>query len=130
VRICTLASIAAGFKDVSFVEPEAAAPKRQRLENAGEIGLIVDIGGGTSDFFRVSIRRNLKSKSSIMGCVGGTEILTRHHISSRMPLAWQRRRAAQGHGAGHNASATRDFLTISRLKKDPTPLYRANLSID
>jgi hypothetical chaperone protein len=41
----------AGFSDVQFMpEPEAAAlANRDKLSNAG-LGLIVDIGGGTSDF--------------------------------------------------------------------------------
>ena len=48
--------LAAGFADVRFVfEPEAAALATHGLGRAGEIGLIYDIGGGTSDFsvFRV-----------------------------------------------------------------------------
>ncbi|MCO4841065.1 MAG: Hsp70 family protein, partial [Rhodobacteraceae bacterium] len=40
--------IAAGFKEVSFMdEPEAAAIASGALEQSGEVGLIVDIGGGT-----------------------------------------------------------------------------------
>lgn len=46
LRACYLA---AGFSDVSFLpEPEAAA--RASVGEIGETGLIVDIGGGTSDF--------------------------------------------------------------------------------
>ncbi|SMO56643.1 Hsp70 family protein [Paracoccus laeviglucosivorans] len=42
--------LAAGFTDVDFlVEPEAAALASHGLADAG-LGLIVDIGGGTSDF--------------------------------------------------------------------------------
>ncbi len=41
----------AGFKNVQFMyEPEAAAISNHALNGAGDIGLIVDIGGGTSDF--------------------------------------------------------------------------------
>lgn len=48
LRACYLA---AGFEDVSFMlEPEAAALANHGLGQAGEAGLIVDIGGGTSDF--------------------------------------------------------------------------------
>ena len=48
LRACNLA---AGFKDVDFIpEPEAAAIASGALKQSGEIGLIVDIGGGTSDF--------------------------------------------------------------------------------
>lgn len=42
---------AAGFERVDFMfEPEAAALASHALGGAGDIGLIVDIGGGTSDF--------------------------------------------------------------------------------
>lgn len=42
---------AAGFKDVKFLaEPEAAALANRAYLIPGDLGLIVDIGGGTSDF--------------------------------------------------------------------------------
>lgn len=48
LRACYLA---AGFEEVAFLaEPEAAAIANHGLGQAGTIGLIVDIGGGTSDF--------------------------------------------------------------------------------
>ena len=48
LRACYLA---AGFREVDFMpEPEAAAIASGALEQAGSIGLIVDVGGGTSDF--------------------------------------------------------------------------------
>lgn len=43
--------LAAGFDDVSFLaEPEAAAIASHQMHRAGGLGLVVDIGGGTSDF--------------------------------------------------------------------------------
>lgn len=43
--------LAAGFKDVTFMpEPEAAALANRAALSPGDLGLIVDIGGGTSDF--------------------------------------------------------------------------------
>ncbi|MDF1853947.1 Hsp70 family protein [Pseudooceanicola sp.] len=53
LRACYLA---AGFDEVAFLfEPEAAALASHSLSQPGATGLIVDIGGGTSDFsvFRV-----------------------------------------------------------------------------
>ncbi len=48
LRACYLA---AGFREVDFMpEPEAAAIASGALGNAGEVALIVDVGGGTSDF--------------------------------------------------------------------------------
>ncbi|MDK3019807.1 Hsp70 family protein [Pseudodonghicola flavimaris] len=42
---------AAGFDEVRFLaEPEAAAIASHGMGNRGDLGLIVDIGGGTSDF--------------------------------------------------------------------------------
>ncbi|MBU2957868.1 Hsp70 family protein [Paracoccus sp. 1_MG-2023] len=43
--------LAAGFRDIRFTpEPEAAAIASGALDEAGQVSLIVDIGGGTSDF--------------------------------------------------------------------------------
>ena len=48
LRACYLA---AGFKEVDFLpEPAAAALANGAVIQSGETGLIVDIGGGTSDF--------------------------------------------------------------------------------
>lgn len=42
---------AAGFSDVMFMaEPEAAALANRSILTSGDLGLVVDIGGGTSDF--------------------------------------------------------------------------------
>lgn len=79
---------AAGFKDVSFVnEPEAAAIASGALDHAGEIGLIVDIGGGTSDFsvfrsgnFGIEILANHGVR------IGGTDFDRAINIDRVMPL--------------------------------------------
>ena len=53
LRACYMA---AGFKDVDFLpEPEAAAIASGALEQTGEIGLIVDIGGGTTEVAVMSL---------------------------------------------------------------------------
>ena len=45
------AYLRAGFEDVAFMfEPEAAALANRAVLGEGDLGLIVDIGGGTSDF--------------------------------------------------------------------------------
>lgn len=79
---------AAGFKDVSFVnEPEAAAIASGALEHAGEIGLIVDIGGGTSDF---SVFRSGNTGVKILANhgvrIGGTDFDRAINIDRVMPL--------------------------------------------
>ncbi|MGV6811404.1 MAG: Hsp70 family protein [Brevirhabdus sp.] len=66
LRTCYMA---AGFEQVAFMaEPEAAAIASGALAHPGELGLIVDIGGGTSDFsvFRVG--------------AGGVDILANHGV--------------------------------------------------
>ncbi|WP_420405222.1 Hsp70 family protein [Nisaea sp.] len=61
--------LAAGFEEVAFLaEPEAAALASHGLGAAEDTGLIVDIGGGTSDF---SVFRTTG---------GGLEILANHGI--------------------------------------------------
>lgn len=70
LRACYLA---AGFDDVEFLpEPEAAALASHGLGPAGEIGLIVDIGGGTSDF---SVFRGTGARTG-----SGVDILASHGI--------------------------------------------------
>ena len=66
LRACYLA---AGFREVAFLpEPEAAALATHGLGRAGALGLVVDIGGGTSDF---SLFRNAPE---------GVRILANHGI--------------------------------------------------
>ena len=66
---------AAGFERVSFLfEPEAAALASHGADRLGEIGLIVDIGGGTSDF---SVFRATGAGVSVLAShgvrIGGTD---------------------------------------------------------
>ncbi|SLN33380.1 Chaperone protein DnaK [Aquimixticola soesokkakensis] len=82
------AYLAAGFTHVAFLpEPEAAALAAHGLSEAGQIGLIVDIGGGTSDF---SLFRSTQGRADILSShgirLGGTNF--DHAVSLRhaMPL--------------------------------------------
>lgn len=66
LRACYLA---AGFREVAFMpEPQAAAIASGAREQQGSIGLIVDVGGGTSDF---SLFRSER---------GGIDILANHGV--------------------------------------------------
>lgn len=85
LRACYLA---AGFKGVRFLpEPEAAAIASGALEQSGEIGLIVDIGGGTSDF---SLFRAGKEGITILANhgvrIGGTDFDRAISIARVMPM--------------------------------------------
>ncbi|KRW97055.1 Hsp70 family protein [Paracoccus sp. MKU1] len=84
--------LAAGFDEVAFLpEPEAAALASHGLGRAGEIGLIVDIGGGTSDF---SVFRSRGKGLDILANhgirLGGTDFDQQVSLSHAMP--------ALGHG--------------------------------
>lgn len=79
---------AAGFAQVRFMaEPEAAAIASGALERAGETGLIVDIGGGTSDF---SVFRTGETGVEILANhgvrIGGTDFDRSLSIDHVMPL--------------------------------------------
>ncbi|SMR71006.1 hypothetical chaperone protein [Aliiroseovarius halocynthiae] len=80
--------IAAGFQDVRFLyEPEAAALACRHLGDAQGIGLIVDIGGGTSDF---SVYRADGDKIEVLAShgirLGGTDFDQKISVAHVMPL--------------------------------------------
>ena len=85
LRACYLA---AGFSEVAFMyEPEAAAIANHGLGRAGQVGLIVDIGGGTSDFtaFRASgARADILASHGVR--LGGTDFDQAISVSHAMPL--------------------------------------------
>ena len=79
---------AAGFADVTFLpEPEAAAIAAGSPDHIGTLGLIVDIGGGTSDF---SIFRTARDGIDILANhgvrIGGTDFDRSVSIAQVMPL--------------------------------------------
>ena len=85
LRACYLA---AGFRDVRFMfEPAAAATANGALEHPGDIGLIVDIGGGTSDF---SLFRSGNDGVTILANhgvrIGGTDFDRAISLAAVMPL--------------------------------------------
>lgn len=79
---------AAGFADLRFVlEPEAAALARAGQGAAGELGMIVDIGGGTSDF---TVFRQAGAGVEIVAShgirLGGTDFDRALSLAHAMPL--------------------------------------------
>lgn len=79
--------LAAGFDEVAFLpEPEAAALACHGLGHAGGLGLIVDIGGGTSDF---SVFRTAGAGTEILAShgirLGGTDFDHRVSMTHAMP---------------------------------------------
>lgn len=83
---------AAGFRQIGFLpEPEAAALAAHGLGRAGELGLIVDIGGGTSDFsVFASAPEGLQILASHGIRLGGTDFDHAVSMAHAMP--------ALGHG--------------------------------
>lgn len=85
LRACYLA---AGFTEVEFLpEPEAAALASHQLGGASGTGIIVDIGGGTSDF---SVYRNREGRPQILAShgirLGGTDFDHAVSMAHAMPL--------------------------------------------
>lgn len=79
--------LAAGFEDVAFLpEPEAAAIASHGLGRSGGLGLIVDIGGGTSDF---SVFRSTGNSVDILANhgirLGGTDFDHSVSMTHAMP---------------------------------------------
>lgn len=78
----------AGFEDVKFLnEPEAAAVANRDVLSPGDLGLIVDIGGGTSDFtlFRQEGHAGIEILGSHGVRIGGTDFDRRLSIARVMP---------------------------------------------
>ncbi|MEM1047808.1 MAG: Hsp70 family protein [Pseudomonadota bacterium] len=92
---------AAGFEDVTFLaEPEAAAIANFGMGRQDGFGLIVDIGGGTSDF---SAFRSAGTELTILANygirLGGTDFdyaLAMAHAMPQLGLGGQLRRQMQG----------------------------------
>ena len=80
--------LAAGFQTVDFMfEPEAAALASHGLGKPGELGLIVDIGGGTSDY---SVFQSQGDRVRILAShgirLGGTDFDHAISVAHVMPL--------------------------------------------
>lgn len=87
-------ALAQGFKEVAFqFEPIAAALDYESTINSEELALIVDIGGGTSDFTIIKINGKYKTdnrKEDILAnCgihIGGTDFDRELSLKTVMPL--------------------------------------------
>ncbi len=123
LRTCYLA---AGFSDVSFMaEPEAAAIASGALEQSGEVGLIVDIGGGTSDF---SLFRSDSDGVNILANhgvrIGGTDFDRAINIDRVMPLMGKGTELRKWIGEGTSPVPHAIFNDLATWEKIPF-LYTA-----
>jgi hypothetical chaperone protein len=85
LRSCYLA---AGFEEVEFLaEPEAAALACRHLGASGPAGLVVDIGGGTSDFTAFVVEGDEVRVLASHGIrLGGTDFDQAVSLANAMPL--------------------------------------------
>jgi hypothetical chaperone protein len=118
--------LAAGFKEVDFLpEPEAAAIASGALEQSGEIGLIVDIGGGTSDF---SLFRSSTDGVAILANhgirIGGTDFDRAISLDRVMPLLGKGTQLRKVIGPGASPVPNAIFNDLATWEKIPF-LYTA-----
>ncbi len=123
LRACYLA---AGFKEVEFMaEPEAAAIASGALEHSGEIGMIVDIGGGTSDF---SVFRSDGDGVEILANhgvrIGGTDFDRAISFAQVMPLLGKGTHLRNVFGSGSLPAPNAIFNDLATWEKIPF-LYTA-----
>lgn len=123
LRACYLA---AGFSEVAFMaEPEAAAIANGALNQPGALGLIVDIGGGTSDFtlFR-SHDSGITTLANHGVRIGGTDFDRAISIDRVMPLFGRGTELRNQLGKGTHTAPNAIFNDLATWEKIPF-LYTA-----
>ncbi|MGC3940843.1 Hsp70 family protein [Roseobacter sp. EG26] len=118
LRACYLA---AGFRGVEFLpEPEAAAIASGALAHGSTCGLIVDIGGGTSDF---SVFRSERGAVSILANhgvrIGGTDFDRAISIDRVMPLLGKGTQLRKVIGPGLSPVPNAIFNDLATWEKIP-----------
>jgi len=118
LRACYLA---AGFSDVEFMlEPEAAALANHSHLETGTIGLIVDIGGGTSDFTVLkTVERGIQILASHGVRVGGTDFDRKLSIDHVMPLLGKGSQIRKAFGPETMAAPNAIFHNLATWQKIP-----------
>lgn len=114
------AYMVAGYRDVSFMhEPEAAALASGPLDK-GALGLVVDIGGGTSDF---SIFERDGDQTRIIAShgvrVGGTDFDRAISIAEVMPLLGRGAEVRNELGSGRHIAPNAIFNDLATWQKIP-----------
>ncbi|SFR51528.1 hypothetical chaperone protein [Yoonia tamlensis] len=114
------AYLMAGFKDVHFMyEPEAAALASGPLDT-GELGLIVDIGGGTSDFSLFERDGDATRIIASHGVrVGGTDFDRAISIDQVMPLLGRGSEVRNAIGTGRHTAPNAIFNDLATWQKIP-----------
>lgn len=110
----------AGFKSVKFMyEPEAAALAAGAL-TPGTLGLIVDIGGGTSDFSVFEPNQNTVRINASYGVrVGGTDFDKSISLARVMPLLGRGAEIRNDMGPGTYLAPNAIFNDLAAWEKIP-----------
>ena len=112
--------LAAGFKDVRFMaEPEAAAVSVRKPLSGAKLGLVVDIGGGTSDFSLFETVQgggvNIIANHGIR--IGGTDFDRSVSIDHVMPLLGKGAMLRKHLGEGTLAAPSGIFNDLATWEK-------------
>lgn len=118
LRLCYQA---AGFVQVSFLpEPQAAAIASGALQMPGGVGLIVDVGGGTSDF---SLFRAMDDGVRILANhgvrIGGTDFDRAINLDQVMPLLGRGTQLRKAMGPGASPVPNAIFNDLATWEKIP-----------
>ena len=114
--------LAAGFADVQFMpEPEAAALANRAVLHAGDLGLIVDIGGGTSDFtlFRQQGETEIDILTSNGLRLGGTDFDRELSLQQVMPLLGRGSQIRHAFGSETHSAPNGIFADLATWQKIP-----------
>lgn len=125
LRACYMA---AGFEDVRFMaEPEAAALANRSALTPGDLGLIVDIGGGTSDFtlFRQEGAKGIDILRSNGLRLGGTDFDRELNLGQVMPLLGRGSQIRHAFGSETHTAPNAIFGDLATWQKIPF-LYGAD----
>lgn len=112
----------AGFEQVRFMnEPEAAARAQAHVLEAGDVGLVIDIGGGTSDFtvFKSAADGAIEIIQSEGLRLGGTDfdrLLSFEHV---MPLMGRNSRIKHAFGKETHLAPNAIFADLATWQKIP-----------
>jgi len=113
--------LAAGFKDVRFMpEPQAAAISVRTPLPEGKLGLVVDIGGGTSDFSlfeTVDGDVNVITNHGVR--IGGTDFDRAVSIDHVMPVLGKGTQLRKHMGAGTLTAPKAIFNDLATWEKIP-----------
>lgn len=122
------AYLAAGFEDVTFMnEPEAAALANRAVLRPGDLGLILDIGGGTSDFtlFRQQGRDDIEILASYGIRLGGTDFDRALSVRHVMPQLGMGSKIRHAFGSDTHLAPNAIFNDLATWQKIPF-LYGAD----